>query len=320
MPPLVVRSSELEHALDYPRLIDEIAAGFVAYSAGNVVVPPVGHLAVEAFHGNVHIKYGYVRGDDVYVIKIASGFEENASKGLPPGDGTMLVSDLRTGMLLAILLDHGWLTDVRTAVAGAVGARALAPSDVHRIGIIGAGVQGRLQLELLARVTPCRYAMIYSRTAAHAEQYARDMSTKGFQVVVAATADALVRECNLIVTATTARAPLFDAGAVRAGTHVSAFGADAPGKQELDVALFTRADVVVADSRAQAADHGELAHALAAGAVDSAHVRELGDVLANAALGRTNDDQITVCDLTGVAVQDIVIAKHVLAQLAATRA
>lgn len=315
MPPLLVRSPELEHALDYPRLIDEIAAGFVAYSAGNVVVPPVGHLAVEAFHGNVHIKYGYVRGDDVYVIKIASGFEENASKGLPPGDGTMLVSDLRTGMLLAILLDHGWLTDVRTAVAGAVGARALAPSDVHRIGIIGAGVQGRLQLELLARVTPCRDAMIYSRTAAHAEQYARDMSTKGFQVVVAATADALVRECNLIVTATTARAPLFSADVVRAGTHISAFGADSPGKQELDPELMGRAEVVIVDSLSQTSQHGELAHALAAGTITAERVHELGDVIRDPSLGRTGDDQITICDMTGVAVQDIVVAKHVLAQL-----
>jgi ornithine cyclodeaminase len=218
-------------------------------------------------------------------------------------------------MPTALLLDHGWLTDVRTAAAGAVVARAMTPSAVERIGIIGAGVQGRLQLELLAHVTPCREVMVYSRTPARAERYARDMAGVGFQVTVAPSADVLAAACNLIVTATTARAPLFRAASVRPGTHVSAFGADAPGKQELDVALFQRAGVVVADSRAQAADHGDLAHALAAGTVDLHAVRELGEVLADSSLGRTGNDQITLCDLTGIAVQDIVIAKHVLAAL-----
>ena len=318
--PRVIHRAELEHSLDYPCLFDEIAAGFVAYSAGDVVVPPVGHLGFADPRGDVHIKYGYIRGDTVYVIKIASGFEDNVAKGLPPGDGMMLVFDQRTGTTMAMLLDGGWLTDVRTAAAGAVVARAMAPSVVHRIGIVGSGVQARLQLELLSLVTPCRDVMVYSRTAAHAERYARDMETKGFRVVVAPSADALAGECNLIVTATTARAPIFRGDAVRAGTHVSAFGADAPGKQELDVELFRRADVIIADSRAQTADHGELAHALAAGAVHISSVHELGEVLVDPTLGRTSVDQITICDLTGVAVQDIVIAKHVLSSLSSQQA
>ncbi|HEX6966856.1 MAG TPA: hypothetical protein VF166_13755 [Gemmatimonadaceae bacterium] len=320
MPPRIVPLEEIERSLDYPRLFDEIAAGLAAYSAGDVVVPPVGHLGFTEPRGDVHIKYGYVRGDSVYVIKIASGFEENARKGLPPGDGMMLVFDRETGVPLAMLLDGGWLTDVRTAAAGAVVARAMAPSVVHRIGIVGSGVQARLQLELLASITPCRDVMVWSRTREHAEQYARDMAGKGFCMEVAPSADALAEACNLIVTATTARVPLFRAEAVRPGTHVSAFGADAPGKQELDVELFRRADVVVVDSRSQTADHGELAHALAAGTVEMARVREVGDVLAGRAAGRTSDAQITVCDLTGVAVQDIVIAKHVLARIEGVRA
>jgi len=315
MPPRIVPLEEIERSLDYPRLFDEIAAGFAAYSAGEVVVPPVGHLGFTQPRGDVHIKYGYVRGDSVYVIKIASGFEANARRGLPPGDGMMLVFDRDTGFPLAILLDRGWLTDVRTAAAGAVVARVMAPRVVRRIGIVGAGVQARLQLELLASVTPCRDVMVWSRTREHAEQYAREMTGKGFRIEVAPSADALASACSLIVTATTARAPLFRADSVCPGTHVSAFGADAPGKQEVDVELFRRADVVVADSRAQAADHGDLAHALAAGTVEMSTVRELGDVLAGRVPGRTSDAQITVCDLTGVAVQDIVIAKHVLGRL-----
>jgi ornithine cyclodeaminase len=314
--PRIVHAAQLEQAIDLPRLIDEIADGFVAYSAGRVVVPPVGHLGFDEPPGDVHIKYGYVRGDSVYVVKIASGFERNVSKGLPPGDGMMLVFDRATGVAKAVLLDRGTLTDFRTAVAGAVVARALAPREIRRIGIIGAGVQGRVQLRCLAPVTTCREAMVFSRTPARAVEYARELGAAGFRVAVAPSADALAAECNLIVTATTARGALFAARSVRAGAHVSAFGADAPGKQELDPELFRRADVVVADSRAQAADHGDLAHAIASGAVEIGDVRELGEVLAAPALGRASDDQITVCDLTGVAVQDIAIAKHVLARLA----
>jgi ornithine cyclodeaminase len=102
---------------------------------------------------------------------------------------------------------------------------------------------------------------------------------------------------------------------VRPGTHISAFGADAPGKQELDPALLGRADVVVVDSRSQTSHHGELSHALAAGVITADRVRELGEVLRDPSLGRTREEQITICDLTGVAVQDIVVAKHVLGQL-----
>jgi ornithine cyclodeaminase len=314
--PRVVGLEEIRHAVDLPRLIDEIADGFVKYSAGHVVVPPVAHLGFDDPRGDVHIKYGYIQDDDVFVIKIADGFDENAAMGLPPGDGMLLVFDRRTGMTRAVLLDHAYLTDLRTAAAGAVAARALAPDVVERIGVIGTGVQGHLQLELLGRVLPCRRAMVFGRDARRAERYVHDMAVHGFEVALAPDADTLAAQCEIIVTATNARAPLFRAGSVRPGTHISALGADSPGKQELEPALLGRADVVVVDSLSQTSQHGELAHALQAGVVAKERVRELGDVLSDPSLGRTDDDQITVCDLTGVAVQDIVVAKHVLEQLA----
>lgn len=312
----MVRLDEIRAAVDIPRLIDELAEGFVAYSAGDVVVPPVAHLGFDEPRGDVHIKYGYVQDDDVFVIKIADGFDENPALGLPPGDGMLLVFDRRTGMARAVLLDHAYLTDLRTAAAGAVAARLLAPRVVERIGVIGTGVQGHLQLELLRRVVDCRSAMVAGRDRHRAERYVQDMAKHGFEVSIAPDPDSLAAACDIVVTATTARAPLFSADAVRPGTHISAFGADSPGKQELDPELMGRAEVVVVDSLSQTSEHGELAHALAAGVIAEENVRELGDVIRDPSLGRTSDDQITVCDMTGVAVQDIVVAKHVLAQLA----
>lgn len=315
--PLVVSAEECERAVRVPELIEEIAQGFIAYTAGRVVVPPVGYLGFTEPAGDVHLKYGYVKGGDVFVIKVAAGFPQNSERGLPTGDGCMLVFDSHTGFLLAVLLDRSRLTDLRTAAAGAVAARALAPKSISRVGILGTGVQARLQPMMLMHVTSCRDLALYGRSTERTAACAEDLGTLGFRVTVCKTAEEVAAGSELIVTTTASRAAHFRAAAVRPGTHVTGVGADSPGKQELDSALFARAEVVVADSIAQCADHGDLAPALAAGAITLDRVRELGAVLADPALGRTREDQISIADLTGVAVQDIVIASHVLRRLAA---
>jgi len=309
--PQVLSLDEIQRRVDVPRLVDEIARGFAAYSAGRAVVPPVGYLTFERPPGDVHIKYGYVVGESSYVVKIASGFPENSALGIPAGDGLMLRFDQRTGALTHILLDRAYLTDVRTAAAGAVAARYLAPAQVGRIGVLGTGVQARLQPQLLRNVTGCTSVVAWGRRRERLLAYAADMRTQGFEVEPVGSPTDVAAACNLIVTTTAAREPLLSAEAVRPGTHVTAVGADAPGKQELAPELFAKAQRVVVDSLAQCADHGELAHAIRAGTVRLEEVVELGAVVAGTAPGRRADDEITVCDLTGVAVQDIVVASHV---------
>ena len=316
--PLVVSAEVCERAVLVPELIEEIAAGFIAYTAGNVVVPPVGYLGFTEPTGDVHLKYGYVKRGDVFVIKVAAGFPLNSARGLPTGDGCMLVFSSHTGVLLAVLLDRSRLTDLRTAAAGAVVARALAPKRISRIGIIGTGVQARLQPLMLMHVTACRDIALYGRSAERASACAGDLESMGFRVVSCKSAEEVAASSELIVTTAASRSAHFRADAVRPGTHVTGVGADAPGKQELDTALFARAQVVVADSIEQCADHGDLAPALAVGAITLDRVRELGAVLANPARGRTSDEEISIADLTGVAVQDIVIANHVLRRLKGT--
>lgn len=317
--PLVVSAEDCERAVLVPELIEEIAAGFIAYTAGRVIVPPVGYLGFAKPAGDVHLKYGYVKSGDVFVIKVAAGFPQNSARGLPTGDGCMLVFSSHTGFLLAVLLDRSRLTDLRTAAAGAVAARALARNgSISQIGIIGTGVQARLQPLMLMHVTACRTIALHGRSAERVAACAEDLESMGFRVSLCESAEEVAERSELIVTTTASRGVHFRAASVRPGTHITGVGADAPGKQELDAALFARAEVVVADSIAQCADHGDLAPALAAGAIALDRVRELGAVLADSRLGRTNDEQITIADLTGVAVQDIVIASHVLRRLAAT--
>ncbi|MBL8700042.1 MAG: ornithine cyclodeaminase family protein, partial [Alphaproteobacteria bacterium] len=237
-------------------------------------------------------------------------------RGLASGNGLMLLFDQETGVPTDVLLDEGHLTDVRTAVAGAIGARHLAPRDGGPVGILGTGMQARLQLRHLRGIVPFDRAVVWGRDAAKVARYRDDMSAEGFRVEAAASPADLAARCRLIVTTTPATAPLLLAADIRPGTHINAMGSDTPHKQELDAAILGRADRVVADSRAQAQLRGEIHKAIASGVLDMARVAEIGEVIAGRAPGRTRTDQITVFDSTGVAVQDIKIASAVAARLA----
>ena len=141
-------------------LLESIEKGFVEYSRGNSVVPPVGELLFEEPPGDVHIKYGYIKNQDNYVVKIASGFSKNYKAGLSSSHGVMVMFDKNTGYLKCVLHDEGYLTNVRTAVAGSICAKYIAPSNINTIGIIGTGIQARMQLEYLKMVTDCREVLV----------------------------------------------------------------------------------------------------------------------------------------------------------------
>jgi len=299
-----VSRAEMARAISHAALIRAIEDGFVAYSRGEVVVPPVGHLEFADPPGDCHIKYGYIRGDDTFTVKLATGFYRNPDIGLPSSNGMMLVFSARTGEPVAVLQDEGYLTDLRTAAAGAVAAKHLAPRNVECIGIVGAGTQAHLQLELLQEATDCRRALLWARSAGRAAAFQVD----GFEIAVASSVRELCARCRLIVTTTPSRQPLILADDVKPGTHITAVGADGGGKQEIEAALFARARCVV-DSRAQCAQFGDSSYAVKAGLIRPEDLVEIGELLQNPALGRRHEDEITIADLTGVAVQDIQIAK-----------
>ncbi len=297
-------------------LIQTIEDGFVMYSQKKVIVPPVGYLGFKNPPGDVHIKYGYIEGDDYYVIKIASGFYKNAEIGLPTGNGMMLLFNQKTGATLSILLDEGYLTDIRTAAAGAVAAKYLAPSKVACIGIVGTGMQARLQLEYLRPITNCRNVVVWGRSEDKLKSFKADPSLKDFSITTTTEINVLTGKCNLIVTTTPSRKALVMAAHIHPGTHITAMGADADGKQEIDPLGFEKADIIVADSKDQCIDHGDLSYAVRDGIIDPDKIIELGDVIRNKKFQRKNDQQVTIADLTGVAIQDIQITKYVYLMLA----
>jgi ornithine cyclodeaminase len=311
----IAHLDEIRAAVEPVAVIEAVERGFRLYSEGKVDVPPVGLLHFDDPPGDVHIKYGRIVGDGVYVVKIASGFYGNPDRGLPASDGSMLLYDARTGELLAIMLDRGWLTEVRTGAAGAVAARHLAPSQVSRIGVVGAGVQARFQVRALAHVTECRDLLVWGRRPDRLEAYRVEMEPEGWSVATTTAVADVPASCDLIVTVTPATEPLLFADQIRPGTHITAVGSDNLGKQELDPAILAEADRVVADSIAQCTHHGECAPAVRSGLLDPARIVELGRVVGDPALRRRSDAEITVADLTGVAVQDIQVAKMAWAGL-----
>jgi ornithine cyclodeaminase len=306
----IISLEQIKKALPSVKLMDEIEKGFVAYSRGESVVPPVGELVLQDPPGEVHIKYGYLKGDDYYVIKIASGFFDNPKKGLPTSNGMMLIFSQQTGQPVAALADAGYLTDIRTAVAGAIAARYLAPKNVKRIGIVGTGMQAKLQLEYLAPVTDCRDVLVWGRAEGKLNNYVDEMEKQGFSIETTRDAAAIEASCNLIVTTTPAISPILT-GQLEPGTHLTAMGSDTPDKQEVATSILQSADLVVADSISQCLVRGEIHQALKKNAIDESGLVELGSIIAGDIEGRTSDEQITVADLTGVAVQDIQISKAV---------
>jgi ornithine cyclodeaminase len=302
--------AQIESVIRPVDVVGAMEKAFAAYSRGEAVIPPVGHIDFAEPPGEGHIKYGYLRGGETFTVKIATGFYENSKRGLPSGDGVILVFSSQTGQLLTILQDQGYLTDMRTAAAGAVAAKYLA-RDVRCIGIVGAGVQAHLQLEYLATVTQCRRAMIWARSSERAAAFAVD----GFEVRVASDMRQLLAECNLVVTTTPSREPLILAEQVKPGTHITAVGADGAGKQEIDPALFAKARLCVVDSRSQCSKFGDTSLALERGFIRAENLVELGEIIQNPGKYRGEKDDITIADLTGVAVQDIAIAELALEKL-----
>jgi ectoine utilization protein EutC len=293
---------------------EAVALGFTHLSAGRVSMPPVVRVDIAAHRGEVDIKTAYIEGYERFAIKVASGFFDNPALGLPYGSGMMLVMSAVTGHLEAVLLDNGYLTDLRTGVAGALTARHLAPQRIDTAGVIGSGMQARFQLRGLRLVRDFRRLLVHGRNAAAVERYADEMRAEmRVEVEVAGCAEQVVCESQFVVTTTPTRKPWLRAEWLHAGLHVTAVGADGEHKQELEAACFAHAGRIACDSRRQCAQLGELHHALEAGTLDDmAHVTELGELTGGLKPGRANDSEITICDLTGVGVQDTTIAVETL--------
>jgi len=312
---MVVEERELR---DHVRLdataLEAVEPAFSWASTGRAMMPPIMHIDVADGPGDVDIKSAYVAGLDSFAVKIASGFFGNAELGLPTGSGLMVVLSARTGFCEAVLLDNGYLTDVRTALAGAVAAKHLAPIQADTVGVVGTGVQARLQIEALRLVRDFSQVLVFGRTAERAATYCDEMGER-LQVAVTpiASVEEVVRRSQIVVTTTPSREPLIEAEWLHPGLHITAMGSDLPGKQELAANVLRAVDLLVCDSRSQAVRHGELQHLTER---ETHRAIELGEITSGGQPGRTDEASVSVCDLTGMGTQDTAIALFALERCA----
>jgi len=308
--PAIIELKEIKAIVKNIDVIAAMQEGFIQYSNGNTVVPPVGELLFENPPGDVHIKYGYIKQNDFYVIKIASGFYENSKLGLPSSQGLMLLFSQKTGTLKCILLDEGHLTNIRTAAAGALAAKYFAPKQLNAVGIIGTGTQAKMQLLQLQKSKPCKTVWLWGRNKDHTQQLKTALGEE-YEVHIATSCAEVAQNTNLIITTTPSETPLLKAADIKAGTLIIAVGSDTKDKQELESEILQKADLLIVDSIPQSKSRGEVYKATMAALITPEKVVELGQAIQQSNLQRTNENQIIVVDLTGVAVQDIMIASAV---------
>lgn len=289
--------------------IDVVERAFAALASGSVVMPPVLSMAIKAANGEVDVKTAYIPGFEGFAIKVSPGFFDNPKIGLPSLNGLMILFSATTGLVQALLLDNGYLTDVRTAAAGAVAARYLAPARVETAGVIGTGAQARLQMEAAHLVRPFAKLLVWGRDEEKARTCAADIGAKlGIPAKAVTDPARLVADSQLVVTTTPAEHPVLRSEWLHPGLHVTAMGSDQAGKNEIEAAALGRADLYVCDRVAQCETLGELRSAIAAGVWPGGTPPELGAIVSGRHEGRMSDDQITICDLTGTGAQDTAIA------------
>ncbi|MGD8367705.1 MAG: hypothetical protein PVG78_08685 [Desulfobacterales bacterium] len=217
------------------------------------------------------------------------------------------------------MFDNAYLTDVRTVAAGAVAAKYLAPSAVHTGGVIGAGVQGRYQATALSQVRDFERLLVFDMDPVRLDRYVLEMGdTLSAAVAAASGPEEVIRDSQAVVTCTPSRKPYIQAEWLHSGLHITAMGADLPEKQELFADAVARADLLVCDRKSQSLAMGEFHHAADAGLLSNASLVELGQIVTGQRSGRIDDDQMTICDLSGTGVQDTAIA-HLALEMAARR-
>ena len=311
MKPKVLVWDQIEPIISKIDVIEPMKQGFIDYSRGLAEIPPVGELIMEDPPGDVHIKYGYLKGGNHYVIKIASGFVGNNEFGIKAGQGMMLLFDIKTGQPLAILIDEANLTDIRTGIAGAITSSELASKNVNEVLIVGTGVQARYQAKYICQVMDISKVVFWGRDESKINKLANDINLNNVEIKIEKNLESAVRSSKLIITTTSAKSALIVSEWVQPGTHITAVGSDTHDKCELDYNILAKANLIVADSIEQNVLRGEIHQALKHDAINEADLIEIGDIFENPQRGRKNDEDITVADLTGVAVQDLVIAEAV---------
>ncbi|WP_415853321.1 ornithine cyclodeaminase family protein [Sinomonas sp. G460-2] len=307
----IIGLDEIRAAATPALVFAAVRESLIAHAEARTLVPPATHLKFEAVGGDCHVKAGHVHGSRYATVKIASGFPANEKLGLPSNNGVILTFSAETGEPHSVLADEGWITAWRTAAVGALATHTLAPPEITEVGILGTGLQARLQIEWLDKLRPLGSVKVWGRRANAAQKLSADLCAAGIDARASDLEDVMQQDC--IITATASTAPLAPSAAFQQVRHVTALGADMPGKMELPSELFARATEVVTDDHEQCLEYSDFGIAVREGFIPGTADVPLGFVLRDG-LGPSGRDPnaLTIADLTGVGATDAAVANAVI--------
>lgn len=314
----IVNADRLRALVGFEDLLEPVSRAFQDFSAGlaeSAIV--IMYPGADPSLGDAYVKTGSIRGHSHYLVKVSPWFAINQELGQPQG-GFVAVFDSTTGQTAAIFNDEHYLSDIRTAAAGALAARVLAPKSVRVAGILGTGVQAYWQARALFLERKFETLLIWGRSREKALALKEKLAPwlPGVRIEVLPSVKEVVEAAEVLVTATTAREPIVRGEWLRAGQHITAVGADDNTKCELDAECLRRANRLIVDSRDSAKDHGEFHRWLSQGALKIADIHgELGEVLAGTIPGRRSSEEITIAKFVGIGVQDLAAAETCIEKL-----
>lgn len=313
---------EIKEMVRLEDVIDPVRESFKSYSAGKANIPPVQHLEMPTCRsGALHIKTGHVEPFPFCLVKVASTFPENTRETPPKPsiNGVIMVFSTYDGEPLAILEDRAWITQARTAGAGAVSAELLGRAGARTLGVVGAGTQARLQTRGVLHVRPeIEQVFVWGRTPANVERYVAEIqgSYPDVEVRSAGTVEEVARAADILVTTTYSTQPLVKGEWLQEGVLVIGMGADAVHKLEIDPASLPSMDRVIVDSRSQNVKMAEIGCGIRSGLFDASRIdAEIGELLLKGGAVRGSDSDRILCKLTGVAVQEIFVCEFLLKEL-----
>ena len=307
---LVLNEDELRQTITISEAIHVVKDAFAASAESRMNLPGDFTLNLPDVNGTVDAKGAYLKETPYYVVKIASYFQDNPKRNLQPNSGLIAVFDAATGFPAAVMIDNGYLSNVRAGAAGAIAADLLARDTISVVAILGSGSQAYIQLKSLMSVRNIDKVLVWDRLPVHADNYARRMvEDHDLDIQIAASAEAAVEQADLVITATSSSEPLVQADWLKPGVHITAVGSNNPTKQELSLDVLQRADLIVVDNLDQCSTSGEVHHGLESGSIAADKIHgELSSLIIGTVPGRTKPEQITVADLTGLDSQDTVVA------------
>lgn len=303
---LLLSKAEVEGLISMSEAIEAVEEAFRAKELGKAQMPPKSYVYFKRHQGDFRVMSAYLEKLGAAGVKIVNVHPRNPKEyGLPSVMATILLLNSETGAPIAIM-DGTWITNIRTGAGGAVAAKYLARKDSRVVAMIGAGAQARSQLIALKEVLDIEEVRVNDVVPEQMKRYASERGKKlGIDVKPAGNVEKAVKGADILVTVMLARKPLVMNDWISEGMHINAIGADAPGKQELDPEILKRAKIVV-DDLEQASHGGEINTALSEGIIKREDVyAEIGEIVTGKKPGRTSDDEITIFDSTGLAIQDI---------------